>query len=220
MRISNFSEIGFPEMAAALAHEIKNPAAVALAHANLMRQVIERDSELGTHVHHIEQAITDICDLVHEMLFAIYNWTEPYEVDLNQMLSEMLDTYRAAWPGISFAMETLVPLTYFGQESSLRMIFSNLLKNAVEAVTETAAESKDFSGQIAIVANHVDDCLNIAIHNNGTFIDHAEKPHRNGLGLAICRHLLTQLNGRMEIYNKTHEGWTTVVSLPFGTLVE
>jgi len=213
-KLSNFSEIGFPEMAAALAHEIKNPAAIALAHANLMRQEVEKDSELGTHICHIEQAISDICDLVHEMLFAIYNCTEPYEVDLYQILSEMLDTYRVAWPGIAFSLDTCAPLTCYGQESSLRMVFSNLMKNAVEAITEKSAESEDFKGQISIATQHVDNCLNIVFHNNGVFDNREEKPLGNGLGLAICRHLLRQLNGNMEICNKSQEGWTATVSLP------
>ena len=229
LRLSNFSEIGFPEMAAALAHEIKNPAAVAMAHVNLIRQEQELegvfDSRLSDHMFHIEQAIIDICDLVQEMLFAIYNWSQPYEINLHEMLMEMLDTYRAAWPGITFALETDAPLICYGQESSLRMVFSNLLKNAVEAVEEfQSSPDLQFTGQIAITAHTIDTDISspnqdeaffsIAVHNNGLFLNHTDKPHGNGLGLAICRHLLHQMGGRLEIFGNPGEGCTAMVSLP------
>jgi len=207
IRLSNFSEIGFPEMAGALAHEIKNPAAVALAHVNLMRQETAPESPAKAHLNHIEQAIMDICDLVQEMLFAIYNCAEPYEIDLREMLDEMLDTYRAAWPGISFSLDADTSLTCYAQESSVRMVLSNLLKNAVEAVEEL-----EF-GQIDISARRGEEFLSIAIYNNGAFID-AAKPHGNGLGIAICRHILQQLGGHLEILGQPHEGCSSLVSIP------
>jgi len=210
IRLSNFSEIGFPEMAGALAHEIKNPAAVALAHVNLMRQeTAPSEDVLEAHLNHIEQAIMDICDLVQEMLFAIYNHADPYELDLQDTVQEMLDTYRAAWPHISFSFDSNERLICFGNESSLRMVFSNLLKNSVEAV-----DSMEY-GQISISTQNKGGFQNIAIYNNGIFEEPANKPYGNGLGIAICRHILQQLGGHLQIYGQPGvEGCTAMISIP------
>jgi len=195
-------------LTAAFAHEIKNPAAVALAHVNLMRT--EANAYCLTHLNHIQQALYDICDLVQEMLLAVYTRGDPIEIDFQQMLAEMLEQYRAAWPGISFSLEAEAPLICCARESSLRMIFSNLLKNAVEAVC--AAKSPAFPGRIIIRSFFSDDCLNITICDNGVFVSH--KPHGNGLGLAICHHLAMQLSGQIALHYREEGGCIATVSLP------
>ncbi|MCL2387005.1 MAG: sensor histidine kinase [Defluviitaleaceae bacterium] len=170
-------EIGFTEMAAALAHEIKNPAAVALAHVNLLRLDTEN---LPHHLDHIEQALNNICELVRRMLSTTNHHSESKEVDLYTILSEILDTYRAAWPSISFTLniaeintlglddEAVLPC--YGQESSLRMIFSNLLKNAVEAIEATTQTQ----GEIEINAKYTKDHLKITISDTPTAGNAAE----------------------------------------------
>ncbi|MCL2840482.1 MAG: HAMP domain-containing histidine kinase [Defluviitaleaceae bacterium] len=209
---AELSQIDFPEMTGALAHEIKNPAAVALAHINLMRQKQTTPTHgLEPHLNHIEQALMDICELVQDMLYAVYNFSEPYAVDVTDMFHEMLEIYRAAWPSISFSLNTSTQLTCIGQESSIRLVFSNLIKNAVEAVEGVE------SACIEISASNTGKFLNISIYNNGAVEGSMTKSHGNGLGLAICRHILTQLGGHLQI-DTSHqkEGFTITVALPTG----
>ena len=215
----------------ALAHEIKNPAAVAMAHVNLLRRILEETPDsleiaetpeisespqnpLCHHLNHIEQSLLDICDLVQDMLTAVYSPLEPYEIDIYYVLAEILDTYRAAWPGISFSMTANPPLTCLGQESTLRMIFTNLLKNAVEAVEH----GNDIQGHITIRAAHREqdrNFLTVTICDNAPFDgNHGEKLYGNGLGLAICRHLLKQLGGKLHISQSKGGGWVATVILP------
>jgi len=184
------------EMAAAFAHEIKNPTAVALAHVNLLR----RDGMSEIHLNHIEDALHDINDLVVEMLTDIpegIGREAAYEVDLLKILEEILEIYRAAWPHIAFSLElppSAESLLCIGNETSLRMIFSNLIKNAVEAVEAFGGgdNSEHFhtkAGEIRIAARYAADALYITITDNGSFKPHAPKPGGSGLGLAICRNL-------------------------------
>jgi len=197
----------FSEMAAALAHEIKNPAAVALAHVNLLR-LYNEDAELSRHLNHIEQSLTDICDLVREILATAYNRYEAYEVDLYKILTEILETYRAAWPNIFFSLnisevctlglngESVLPC--YGHETSLRMIFSNLIKNAVEAIEASGIDA----GEIEINAKHSENFLNVTICDNGVSAcaasETSSKPYGNGLGLAICRSLANGLGAQLS----------------------
>jgi len=184
----------FTGMAAALAHEIKNPAAVALAHVNLLR--LEQGEEDCAHLNHIEKALNNICCLVRDMLHTSYTRNELYEVDLMKILSEILETYRAAWPDISFRLNTEEEsLSCYGHETSLRMIFSNLIKNAVEAIESGGASG----GSIGINVSRGDEFLQVRISDNAArSAGNPEKPHGNGLGLAICRNLASGLGAQIS----------------------
>jgi signal transduction histidine kinase len=202
-------------MATALAHEIKNPAAVALAHVNLLR-LEDNNNALKNHLDHIEAALHNICALVKEML--TQNQDDPQEVDLYDILSEILDTYRAAWPNIVFSFnvsqvaslglngEAVLPC--YGSPSSLRLIFSNLLKNAVEAIEATSPE-----GEIEITASYSGEHLNIKIRDTGAPSEARQKPHGNGLGLSICRRLATELGAKLSATHSPDGGFSVTISL-------
>jgi len=207
VRLSNFDEVGFPEMAAALAHEIKNPAAVALAHINILRT--ENQKGIEVNLNHIETSLHDICELVQEMLFAIYSQQEFYYVNVYDIVSEILETYEAAWPGINFSLEMKDTLKCFANKSSIRLLFSNILKNAVEAVEEVKGENKF----IKIIAHENKNALTISICNSGKFVHQTEKSYSNGLGLAICRHILKQLGGSLKYEESENESSTAYVNI-------
>jgi signal transduction histidine kinase len=174
----------------------ENPAAVALAHVNLLRLEQGEDA----HLNHIEQALNNICNLVQDMLFTSQTRHELYEVDLSKILNEILETYRAAWPEISFLFAGEEKLSCCGHETSLRMIFSNLIKNAVEAI-----EAGELPGKIEIDTHQSDEFLQIRISDNAfaRFCANEtrpiEKPHGNGLGLAICRNLANGLGAQISV---------------------
>jgi len=229
----------FIEMA--LAHEIKNPVAVALAHINLLR----RDGISEMHLNHIEDALHDINDLVGEMLAEIpegvgltfgettyraHTTHAAYEVDLLKIIEDILEIYRPAWPNIVFSLE--VPsdsLPCIGHETSLRMIFSNLIKNAVEAIeafsNENAVESINsdvafekaeevtYSGEIRIAAQYIADALCITITDNGGPTPHAPKPGGSGLGLAICRNLAGGIGANLNAEHTSNGGLAVTVNL-------
>lgn len=208
------------DFATALAHEIKNPAAVALAHVNLLRigcgrsaPDIDGDDEenLTHHLNHIETALTNICDLVREMLAASYNRSEMYEVDLGKILADILETYRAAWPDIDFSFDSPTePLVCLGHETSLRIIFSNVIKNAVEALEVSQSEG----GEIKIAVEHGEDALTVTVFDGGAAASESrDKPHGNGLGLAICRNLANGLGASFEAAPQEDGGFAVTVKL-------
>jgi len=196
-------------LATALAHEIKNPAAVALAHVNLLRLDSHEDNNLTNHLNHIENAITDICELVQGLLTTEYD-RELIEVDLHKILTDILETYRAAWPEISFTFDSggNAALPCLGNATSLRMIFSNLIKNAVEAI-ELNSET---TGVIVINTIYAADFLTVTITDTGT--SHTEqKPHGNGLGLTICQNLAAGLGAQLFAAQTPEGGCAVTVKL-------
>jgi len=143
------------------------------------------------------------------LLYVTHHSPTPCAVNITEMLAEMLGEYKAAMPGISFALNAEPSLTCYAVEQYLRLVFSNLLKNAVEA-----AETQ---GYVTVYATRVGGYLHTAIHNNGNFSEMPQqKPHGNGMGLGICYWLLEQLDGELQIKNDASGGCVTTVSLPCG----
>ena len=198
---------GLSELAQALAHEIKNPAALALAHLSHLRKRADLHG-IGDACDHIEEALEHICSLVQEMLLVTYGVAPAYDFDLEDMLTDLAEVYQSAWPGIKFSLDVNVSarhLMYYGEETYAKMIFSNLLKNAVEAVGPVGAIHIDLlaQGQEAIVT----------ITDSGSK-NQTIKPHANGLGLAICRWLSARMRGHVEICALAAGGCMARVALP------
>jgi len=198
---------GLCELAAALAHEIKNPAALALAHITQLRKRADLVG-IGDTCDHIEEALEKICCLVQEMLFVTYGAAPAYEFDLEDMLMDMLDAYQAAWPKITFSMEMGGEgILYYGEESYIKMVFTNLLKNAVEAIGET--------GDIMVCLSQTPGCIVATIQDSGE--GHVVlKPHASGLGLPICKWLIARAGGQMELNGLPTGGCEAKVLLPVG----
>ena len=196
---------GLSELAAALAHEIKNPAALALAHVAMLRKRADLKG-IGDACDHIEEALEKICCLVQEMLFVTYGAAPAYEFDLEDMLMDMLEAYQAAWPNITFSLEmTGEGLMYYGEETCTKMIFSNLIKNAVEAVGE--------AGYVMVSLCMTPGYVTATIQDSGS--GHGMlKPHASGLGLAICEWLLGRAGGRMELQRLSSGGCEAKILLP------
>ncbi|MCL2285276.1 MAG: HAMP domain-containing histidine kinase [Firmicutes bacterium] len=196
-------------MAVALAHEIKSPAALAMAYVSLIRQS-DVSPCIDGYCNYIQQALLDICDLVQELLLAAHNKTSPCVIDITETLSEMVKEYQAAMPGISFSLNAEPSLLCYANEQHVRLIFSNLLKNAAEAVTET-----NHDRYIAVYAAQKGGCLRVTIHNNGEYVDNLQaKPHGNGIGLCICYWLTEQLGGELKIESGADGGCVVSVSMP------
>jgi len=192
---------------AALAHEIKNPVALAMAHIELARLVPDNADAIRAHLTHIQQALADINDLVHEMLFASYGDAPFHDINIHELLEEMLEAYRVAWPGISFVMDLTEPIIFHGQEQFLRMIVSNLLKNSVEAVNNAT-----YPGHVIVIAEMEGGRLHLSVCDNG--LSNGNKPNSNGLGLAICHKLTARMNGMIEISVGESGGCVADVWLP------
>jgi len=199
---------GTEMMMTALAHEIKNPAALAMAYTNLIRQ--SRDfAEIDNFCHLIQQALIDISDLVQELLFATQHELEPCTINVTVMLDEMISEYRAALPGITFSFDAKESfLTCYACEQHVRLTFSNLLKNAVEAAGST--------GHIIVYATSTSRYLQVTIRNSRNIEGHAiePKPFSSGMGLGICYWLTEQIGGKLEIKDDANGECVVIVSLP------
>ena len=190
----------------ALAHEIKNPTALALAHIELARTDLHDQEYVNSHLTHIAHALADINQLVQEMLFAVHGNALSYEFEICELLDEMLEGYRVALPGVSFTLANPTKINYYGKEQFLRIIVSNLLKNSVEAVI-----AAPYPPHIIVTAEQEHNSIRISICDNG--LSGHSKPCSNGLGLNICRQLADKMNGVVQISPGVNGGCVAKVLL-------
>ena len=207
------AETAFTNMTVALAHELKNPAALALAHVALLRCATNH-TEIQSGVAHIERALESIVQLAQEMLSVSQGIPLAFDFDLHELTSEVVALYQSAKPGVRFILPPpTLPLTLRAPEIYVRMVISNLIKNAVETDC----------GEVSIHTGIKNETAYIIIRDTGPGYDEARinalnnKPYGNGLGLPIARWLLERLGGQLTLRPGSLCGCEAVVQLPMAS---
>jgi len=108
-------------------------------------------------------------------------------------------------------------------EQKLRQVFNNLLKNALDATTNTS------SPRISINTNEMEinneSYIKLTISDNGQGIEPSmagslfepyvtTKTKGKGLGLAIVKHIIEEHKGHIELQNREAKGVSVIITLP------
>ena len=220
-------------LAAGLAHEIKNPLGGIKGAAQLLERELSEDSELRDYIGIVLKEVQRVNRIVEELLeLASPRPLKPVKVNLHKTLGDILILQKRAVGKrtISFLQQfdpSIPPL--LGDESLLIQLFLNLIKNAVEAVSD--------DGLIRVTSRVVADysmtqkgerrsrMVAIEINDNGPGIrrDDMErlftpffttKPNGTGLGLAICHKIVSEHRGMIKVDSEPTQGTTFTVMLP------
>jgi PAS domain S-box-containing protein len=215
------------ELAASLAHEIKQPIAAAVTSASACMRWLRRDVP----------DITEACNAASAMVTAVARATgiidgigslykrstpERESVDLNEIIREMTDLLRdtADRKSISIRTEldTKLPRA-MAHRVQIQQVLMNLMLNGIEAMQDTGGELIVASQQI----QH--DQLLISVSDSGTGLP-TDDPERvfeaffttkakgTGMGLSISRRIIESHDGRLYASPKTGRGATFQFTLP------
>jgi nitrogen fixation/metabolism regulation signal transduction histidine kinase len=221
-------EAAWGEVARRLAHEIKNPLTPIQLSAERMRRrllpaMAERDAELlDRATHTIVQQVEAMKQMVNAFSeYARAPAMELADFDLNGLVREVADLYRAPEARIRFRLE-LAPgeLRIRADRGRIRQVLNNLLTNAIEALEGEAEPAVTLStrcpgGGLA----------ELEVHDNGPgfqreFVGQVfdpyvtSKPKGTGLGLAIVRKIVDEHGGRIEADNDPLGGARVRLWLP------
>lgn len=131
-------------------------------------------------------------------------------------LKSTIDRVREQWPQIQVAIDR--DATVNVDERALRSVLSNLFQNSLVHGRATAIDIKIESAQADLVQVHVkDNGLGFSGdgHKLGELFHRPTPSSGSGLGLFICKLLLSRMGGGLEVAPST-SGFHTVVELKSG----
>jgi len=206
--------------ASKIIHDIKTPLTVIVLTAQLIEGMFPDSGEYSSGI--VKQAKL-VDELVRETLDYAKGTASPpnYQtVDLSSFLNDLRDTYGASLRGrdISFSVENKCLGQVVFDESKIRRVVINLVKNSSEALQE--------KGEIKITASMASSWLQISVEDSGPGVPESivenlfmpfvsqGKPNGTGLGLAICQKLVDEHNGRLEYKPRKPHGSRFDIRLP------
>jgi PAS domain S-box-containing protein len=214
------------EVAASLAHEIKQPIAAAQIDAKVCRRALADDRlnlEAAREAASRLDKETTWADEIIQRTTALYkkDTTHRERVDVNAVIREMalLLQQEASAASISIRITLAEALPeVMADRVQLQQVFMNLMLNAIDAM-------KDTGGELTVISQMSEDGeLLIAVGDTGiglpaenpdqifeSFV--TTKPHGTGMGLAITRSIVESHGGRLWAIANTGPGATFLFTL-------
>ncbi len=218
------------EVARRLAHEIKNPltpiqlSAERIRHRYLGRmegkdaEVLERST----------RTIVQQVEAMKEMVNAFSDYARPPKLklqalDLNQLIQEVVELYRASPEALEFTLrlDPQLPALY-ADPGRLRQLLHNLIKNAQEACPPTRRCEIELCTQV--IQRSFGQVVELLVTDNGPGFPEemlaklyepyvTTKPKGTGLGLAIVKKIVEEHNGTIAARN-VEQGAQLSVRIP------
>jgi two-component system sensor histidine kinase PilS (NtrC family) len=218
-RVQNLAQIG--EMAAGLAHEIKNPLASLSGAIQILKSELEANTDNKRLMHIVLRETDRLSSLVNNFLtFARPSAGQAKRVNLAAALTEIVTLFEkdgSIDERITVDFTATADIFIEIDPLQLHQVFWNLLLNASESI--------DNEGVIRITTqNRKNDWVMVEIADNGCGMDDdtvkaifnpffTTKPNGTGLGLSIVYRILETYGCRMDVRSKPGQG--SVFSLFF-----
>jgi nitrogen fixation/metabolism regulation signal transduction histidine kinase len=218
------------EVARRLAHEIKNPltpiqlSAERLRHKYL-KQMTGEDAEIMDRATH---TIVQQVESMKEMVKAFSDYARPPRLQLSpvalgRLINEVLDLYQGD-ERVKITLDSTGELpTIEADAGRLRQLLHNLVKNAIEANTNT----RPIRLRLLVHCAEKDSCrfVELRFEDNGPGIPEAlmdqlfepyitSKPRGTGLGLAVVKKIVEEHGGIIWVGNREEGGAVITVRLP------
>ncbi|MGB6688944.1 MAG: AAA family ATPase [Terracidiphilus sp.] len=215
------------EMAASLAHEIKQPISAATTNAQISLWLLERDQleiqELREAISAVMQSVKRAADIIdHVRSLSKKGTQDRVLVDLNQVIREIepLLEYESRPSSVAIRLNLTEHIPQVsGDRVQLQQVVMNLMLNAIEAM-------KDSSGELVVTSEQTDSGqVLISLSDTGVGLpDNKEdrifeaffstKPQGTGMGLAISRSIVESHGGRLWAKSNPERGATFYFELP------
>jgi PAS domain S-box-containing protein len=209
------------QMAAGIAHEIRNP----LTSIKGFIQLFQSSYPEGKYFDIVLSELERINSIVGEFLFLAKPSTAVYvEQDVNVLINDVvtLINTQSILSNVQISVEFKKDLPLICCESNqLKQVFLNLLKNAIESmpnggIIEVKILEKE-EGQISI--HIIDQGIGIPSERISTLGEpfYTTKEKGTGLGLMTCYKIIESHRGELKIYSRVNEGTTIEIILPTTT---
>jgi len=212
------------QMAASVAHEVRNPLAAVRSLVQFAREV---ELPIGEREAMLDDVLQEV-DRIDRTLTNMLQLSQPTSADHGAVpVTELVDAVTrfvrayARRRGVNVQLGATTPtLSVVADERELRQVVTNLLLNACQAC--------EGSGNVTTSVTRIDDDIpwvEIAIVDSGQGISAQDldrvfepffttRPQGTGLGLPFCRDAIERLGGRIAIQSVRGAGTSVYVRLP------
>jgi two-component system, sporulation sensor kinase E len=208
------------ELAAGIAHEIRNPMTALKGFIQLLEGSIKKDHSMYYDV--ITSELARIDSIINEFLII----AKPQEIrfqegDINQIIRETVDLLNAQAVLYNVQFKTTydgqLPLIYC-ESNQLKKVFINIIKNAIEVMPE--------GGNITITTKEINNQrILVSIGDEGIGIPKEKinklgepffttKDQGTGLGLMVSYKIMDEHNGTIRVESEVGKGTVFHLTLP------
>ncbi|MFN4083425.1 MAG: ATP-binding protein [Bacteroidia bacterium] len=219
-------ESAWRDIARQIAHEIKNPLTpMKLSVQHLERAWNDNHPALPQTFKKVTKTLITQIDVLSELAAEFSNYAKMpvpkiSKVNVQSILQNQISMYEHTFNGTIHLIEPNFDTTIDFDEGFLNRTFSNLIKNAIQAIPE------DIDGLIEVKITQSDKGLTISITDNGCGISeelaekiftpyYSTKTFGMGLGLPIVKNMIESGGGKIWFESQINKGTTFYVFLPF-----
>jgi PAS domain S-box-containing protein len=199
------------EIAAGVAHEIRNPMTVISGFAQMMQE--DSDSPYQSYIQIVQDEIERINLIISEFLILSKPQIKDKGwVNLVTVIEEIATFFKLEFKAknVQFTFKSDIDEAFiFGNKNQLKQVFINLLKNSMEAIQD--------SGTIDVEILKQENSYRISIKDNGTGIPeevlerifepfYTTKVKGTGLGMMIINKIVQDHFGSIKVFSKVNVG--------------
>ena len=228
-RADRLASVG--EMAAGIAHEIKNPLTGIAAAITIIKEDFEHDDPRTEIVNEVLEQIKRLDKTVNDLLFfGKPAPPEPTFINLNSVVEKTLMFASQHRSGRNvekkLALDEALPPVYVDPKQ-IQQVFLNLILNALQAMQEGGVLTVETS----LLKEQEKKYARVSIADTGPGIPaqilskiftpfFTTKAQGTGLGLAICHKLVKQHGGELNVVSEDGVGTVFTVDLPVSEFPE
>ncbi|MEI4768760.1 ATP-binding protein [Psychrobacillus sp. FJAT-51614] len=206
------------ELSAGIAHEIRNPLAIIKGYLQMGQ---EKTIKLDQHINLLVTEIDRINSIVNELLMIAKPTDYMFEnKNINTIVKEVVQLFsiEASQQKTKINLMELDQFNTYCNESKLKQVFINILKNALEAITT--------NGEINIsIYEKNENYFAVKIEDNGCGIGESHLQHIGdpfyslkekgiGLGMTVSLSIIESHKGSIQITSQVNAGTSIEVLLP------
>jgi two-component system NtrC family sensor kinase len=225
------------QLAASLAHEIGTPLNSISGHVQLLARRKTGDKTMDRRLQIIDSQIENIVRTVKQLL----SWTRKFDlrpavIDLGRVIEEVVLLSSPALELRKIRVRTdlsrQAPKVY-ADAGYLQQVFLNLINNSMDAMPRGGQIEIRLKGADAGNGLHHAPCVKVEVEDTGEGIAPETLKHifdpmfttkrmgtGAGLGLAICKQIVHQHGGTIEVRSELHQGTRFVIALPVDSRVQ
>ncbi len=213
------------EMARQVAHEIKNPLTPMKLSLQYLQKAIERnDGQVNELTRKVAATLVEQIDHLSQIAgdfsqFANLGMGRMEDLDLNEVLNMLVQLHRLHGNVTIRQSAPEGPVRIRADKTYVNRLFTNLLQNAIQAIPEGR------QGMIHIAVQVEEKQVIVTVKDNGCGIpaeridkiftpNFTTKTSGTGLGLAMCKGIVEQLQGSISFTTKENAGTNFRVTLP------